>query len=32
MAEFQNYRKRVAKEKSDIHSYANEKIVTEYEC
>ena len=29
MAEFQNYKKRVAKEKSDIHSYANEKIVTE---
>ena len=29
MAEFQNYKKRVAKEKADIHSYANEKIVTE---
>ena len=29
MTEFQNYKKRVAKEKSDIHSYANEKIVTE---
>ena len=29
MPEFQNYKKRVAKEKSDIHSYANEKIVTE---
>ena len=29
MAEFQNYKKRVAKEKTDIHSYANEKIVTE---
>ena len=29
MAEFQNYKKRVAKEKSDIHAYANEKIVTE---
>lgn len=29
MAEFQNYKKRVAKEKSDILSYANEKIVTE---
>ena len=29
MAEVQNYKKRVAKEKSDIHSYANEKIVTE---
>lgn len=29
MAEFQNYKKRVAKEKSDIHSYANENIVTE---
>ena len=27
MAEFQNFRKRVAKEKSDIHAYANEKIV-----
>ena len=29
MAEFQNYKKRVAKEKSDIHAYANEKIVGE---
>ena len=29
MAEFQNYKKRVAKEKTDIHSYANEKIVSE---
>ena len=29
MAEFQNYKKRVAKEKSDIHAYANEKLVTE---
>ena len=29
MAEFQNYKKRVAKEKTDIHAYANEKIVTE---
>ena len=27
MAEFQNFRKRVAREKSDIHAYANEKIV-----
>ena len=27
MAEFQNFKKRVAKEKSDIHAYANEKIV-----
>lgn len=27
MAEFQNYKKRAAKEKSDIHAYANEKIV-----
>ena len=29
MAEFQNFKKRVAKEKSDIHAYANEKIVGE---
>lgn len=29
MAEFQNYKKRVAKEKSDIHAYANEKIIVE---
>ena len=29
MAEFQNYKKRVAKEKSDIHAYANEKIIGE---
>lgn len=29
MAEFQNFKKRSAKEKSDIHAYANEKIVTE---
>ncbi|ASS37680.1 hypothetical protein AXF17_03910 [Mogibacterium pumilum] len=29
MAEFQNYKKRVAKEKTDIRSYANERIVTE---
>ena len=29
MAEFQNYKKRVAKEKQDLYSYANEKIVTE---
>jgi grpE len=29
MAEFQNYKKRVAKEKTDLHAYANEKIVTE---
>ena len=27
MAELQNFRKRVAREKSDIHAYANEKIV-----
>ena len=27
MAEFQNFKKRVAREKSDIHAYANEKIV-----
>lgn len=29
MAEFQNYKKRVAKEKQDIQSFANEKIITE---
>lgn len=29
MAEFQNFKKRTAKEKSDIHAYANEKIVGE---
>ena len=29
MADFQNYKRRVEKEKSDIYSYANEKIVTE---
>ncbi|MBQ3370824.1 MAG: nucleotide exchange factor GrpE [Mogibacterium sp.] len=29
MAEFQNYKRRVAKEKSDIHAYANEKIIGE---
>ena len=29
MAEFQNFKRRVAKEKSDIHAYANEKIVGE---
>ena len=29
MADFQNYKKRVEKEKNDIYSYANEKIVTE---
>ena len=28
MAEFQNYKKRVAKEKSDIHAYANENLMT----
>ncbi len=27
MADFQNYKRRVEKEKSDIHAYANEKIV-----
>lgn len=27
MAEFQNFRRRAAKEKSDIHAYANERIV-----
>ena len=29
MAEFQNYKKRVVKEKSDIRTYANEELVTE---
>lgn len=29
MADFQNYKKRVEKEKTDIYSYANEKIATE---
>lgn len=29
MAEFRNYKKRVAKEKADIHAYANEKLVVE---
>ena len=29
MADFQNYKKRVEKEKSDIYSYANEKMATE---
>ena len=29
MAEFQNYKKRAAKEKADIHAYANEKIMGE---
>ncbi|MBQ0017806.1 MAG: nucleotide exchange factor GrpE [Clostridiales bacterium] len=29
MAEFQNFKKRAAKEKSDIHAYANEKIVND---
>ena len=29
MAEFQNFKRRVAKEKSDIHAYANEKIVSD---
>lgn len=29
MADFQNYKKRVEKEKSDLYSYANEKLVTE---
>jgi len=29
MADFQNYKKRVEKEKKDLYSYANEKIVTE---
>ena len=29
MADFQNYKKRVEKEKSDIYSYANEKLAVE---
>ena len=29
MADFQNYNKRVEKEKKDLYSYANEKLVTE---
>ena len=29
MADFQNYKRRVEKEKGDIYAYANEKIVTE---
>lgn len=29
LAEFQNYKKRVEKEKSDLYSYANEKLMTE---
>ena len=29
MADFQNYKKRVEKEKTDIYAYANEKLVTE---
>ncbi len=29
MAEFQNFKRRAAKEKSDIHAYANEKIVSD---
>lgn len=29
MADFQNYKKRVEKEKKDIYSYANEKLATE---
>lgn len=29
LAEFQNYKKRTEKEKSDLYSYANEKIMTE---
>jgi len=29
MADFQNYKKRVEKERSDVHAYANEKIVTD---
>ena len=29
MADFQNYKKRVEKEKSDIYAFANEKIVLE---
>ena len=29
MADFQNYKKRVEKEKTDLYSYANEKLITE---
>ena len=29
MADFQNYKKRVEKEKKDLYSYANEKIIIE---
>lgn len=29
MADFQNYKKRVEKEKGDIYAYANEKLVSE---
>ena len=29
MAEFQNFRKRAAKEKSDIHAFANERIIND---
>ena len=29
MAEFQNFKKRAAKEKTDIHAYANEKLMNE---
>ena len=29
MADFQNYKKRVEKEKKDLYSYANEKIMSE---
>ena len=29
MADFQNYKRRVEKEKTDLYSYANEKLVTE---
>ena len=29
MADFQNYKKRVEKEKSDLYSYANEKLISE---
>lgn len=29
MAEFQNFKRRAAREKADIHAYANEKIVSE---
>ena len=30
MADFQNYKKRVEKEKSDIYTYANEKLITDF--